>query len=190
LLANVASNYLVGGIEPQRMGNAHFNIAPYEVFRARDRWFTLAAANSIQWEALCDVIDRPELKDDPRFADNQRRLAERTALVEVLSEAFATRDADEWLAKLQQAGIPCGAINTIADVFNHPQAEARKLRLEIKHPTAGLIGTPGIPYKMSQTPADAHRHPPMLGEHTDEVLTKMLGYTAEEVAHLREKKAI
>jgi formyl-CoA transferase len=190
LLANVASNYLVGGIEPQRMGNAHFNIAPYEVFRARDRWFTLAAANSIQWEALCDVIDRPELKDDPRFADNQRRLAERTALVEVLSEAFATREANEWLTKLQQAGIPCGSINTIKDVFNHPQAEARKLRLEIEHPTAGLIGTPGIPYKMSQTPVEVHRHPPMLGEHTDEVLTRMLGYTAEEVAHLREKKAI
>jgi formyl-CoA transferase len=189
LLANVASNYLVGGIEPRRMGNAHFNIAPYEVFRARDRWFALAAANTRQWEMLCEVIGRPELKDDPRFTSNQDRLAERAALVELLNEVFITRDADDWLVKLQEAGIPSGPINTIQDVFDHPQAEARNLKLEIEHPTAGLVGFPGIPYKMSHTPADVDRPPPLLGEHTEEVLTEV-GYSPEEVALLHEKRAI
>jgi formyl-CoA transferase len=190
ILANVASNYLIGGIEPRRMGNAHFNIAPYEVFQARDRWFVLGAANARQWEMLCEVVGRPELKVDPRFATNQDRVANRIVLQEALNEAFATRDANEWLDRLQEVGIPSGVINTIADVFNHPQAQDRQLKIEIEHPTAGVLGFPGYPYKMSKTPAQAHRPPPLLGEHTDEILLELLGYSSEEVTFLREKGAI
>ena len=190
LLANVASNYLVGGVEPPRMGNAHFNIAPYEVFHARDRWFCLGAANPNQWESLCDLVGKPELKDDPRFVTNQDRVANRDALVEVLTEAFERRDADDWVAGLQEAGIPSGPINSIRDVFEHPQAQARNLKVEIEHPTAGVVGFPGIPYKFSGTPAEVDRPPPRLGEHTEEVLVETLGYSAEKVATLRKQKAI
>jgi crotonobetainyl-CoA:carnitine CoA-transferase CaiB-like acyl-CoA transferase len=190
LLANVASNYLVGGIEPRRMGNAHFNIAPYEVFRARDRWLTLGAANARQWEKLCEVIGQPELKNDRRFVTNQDRVANRAALAKILNEAFATHDADYWILKLQEVDIPSGPINSIQDVFNHPQAAAREIRVEIEHPTAGVIGLPGFPYKMSQTPAKLHRPPPLLGEHNEEVLVGLLGYSLEKVAWLKEQKVI
>jgi formyl-CoA transferase len=190
ILANVASNYLIGGIEPSRMGNAHFNIAPYEVFRARDRWLTLGALNQRQWEMLCQVAGRSDIIDDPRFSTNQDRVINRAALAEVLNETFATRDAEEWLLQLQEVGIPCGVINSIQDVFNHPQAEERQLKIEIEHPTAGVLGFPGFPYKFSQTPAEAHRPPPLLGEHTDEVLVELLGYSAEEVALLHQQGAV
>jgi formyl-CoA transferase len=190
ILANVGSNYLAGGIEPRRMGNAHFNIAPYEVFRARDRWFTLGALNDRQWEILCKVVDRLEIKDDPRFATNQDRVANRGVLAEVLNEVFATRDANEWLENFQEVGIPSGPINTIPDAFSHPQAEARQLKVEVEHPTIGKVGFPGFPYKLSHTPAEIQRHPPLLGEHTEEVLTELLGYSAEEVASLQERGAI
>ena len=190
LLANVAANYLVGGVEPPRMGNAHFNITPYEVFRARDRWFTLGAANARQWEMVCEVIGQPGLKNDPRFKTNQERVANRQVLAQILNAAFATRDADEWLEKLHQADIPSAPINTLRDVFDHHQATARDFRLEIEHPTAGVIGLPGFPYKMSHTPAALHRPPPRMGEHTEEILTGLLGYSTQSVDQLRQAKAI
>jgi formyl-CoA transferase len=190
LLANVGSNYLVGGAPPRRLGNAHPNIAPYEAFRARDRWFALAAANERQWAVLCDVIGRPDLRDDPRFASNGDRVANRPALLEVLSQAFAARDADEWLAELREAGLPCGPINAVPDVFEHPQAQARGLALEAEHPTAGTVQLTGFPYKLSHTPAEVRLPPPLLGQHTEEVLTGLLGYTAAEVEGLREKGVV
>jgi formyl-CoA transferase len=190
LLANVASNYLVGGSPPRRLGNAHPNITPYEAFHARDRWFALAAANQRQWAILCDVIGQPELKDDPRFADNGARVQNRTALRELLDAAFQAREADDWLAELREAGLPCGPINAIPEVFAHPQAEARRLVVEADHPTAGAVRFPGFPYKLSQTPATVRRPPPMLGEHTEEVLVRLLGYSTEEIMALQEGRAI
>jgi crotonobetainyl-CoA:carnitine CoA-transferase CaiB-like acyl-CoA transferase len=185
ILANVAANYLMGGIEPARMGNAHFNIAPYEVFLARDRWFVLGAANARQWEMLCEVVERPELKDDPHFATNRDRVKNRVQLAAILNEAFSMQDACFWIERLQAAGIPSGVINSIQDVFDHPQAEARGLRIEVDHPTAGTLAFPGFPYKLSSTPAEAHRPPPLLGEHTGQILEDLLGYSPEQVADLR-----
>jgi formyl-CoA transferase len=190
LLANVASNYLVGGAEPRRLGNAHPNITPYEAFRARDRWFALAAANDRQWAILCGAIERPDLKDDPRFATNGARVTNRAALREVLGAAFVVRDADEWLAKFQKVGLPCGPINTIPDVFGHPQARARDLALETLHPTADRVRLTGFPYKLSGTPANVRRPPPLLGQHTGEVLTDLLGYSAEDVSAFREREIL
>jgi len=190
LLANVASNYLVGGAPPRRLGNAHPNIAPYETFRARDRWFALAAANERQWATLCQAIGRPDLQEDARFATNGARVANRPALLEALHETFATRDAGAWLAALQEAGLPCGPINTVPDAFAHPQATARDLVLETEHPTAGTVRLTGFPYKLSHTPASVLRPPPLLGQHTEEVLAGLLGYTATEVADLREQGAV
>ncbi len=190
LLANVASNYLVGGTAPRRLGNAHPNIAPYEAFHARDRWFALAAANERQWATLCDAIGRPDLKDDPRFATNGARVSNRPALVELLNDVFAAHDADDWLADLRAAGLPCGPINAVPDVFDHPQARARDLALETEHPTAGPIQMTGFPYKLSQTPAKVRRPPPLLGQHTEEVLIDLLGYSADQVTALREREII
>jgi formyl-CoA transferase len=185
LLTNVASNYLIGGEPPRRLGNAHPNIAPYEAFRARDRWFGLAAANQGQWLTLCRVIDRPDLAKDPRFASNSERVANRAAMVPELNRAFAARDAEAWLAELSKAGLPCGPINTVREVFDHPQAEAREMVLEVDHPSAGPVRMPGFPYKLSDTPAAVRRPPPRLGEHTDGILAEHLGYSPEQIAELR-----
>jgi formyl-CoA transferase len=190
LLTNVGSNYLVGGAEPRRLGNAHPNIAPYEAFRARDRWFAMAAANERQWGFLCDVIGQPDLKDDPRFATNSARVSNRAELLAVLNDLFATRDADEWLSALREAGLPCGPINTVQDVFNHPQVQARNLAVETHHPTAGQVRLTGFPYVLSQTPAEIQQPPPLLGQHTEEVLTELLGYSSAEVAAMRDQGTV
>jgi formyl-CoA transferase len=189
LLTNVASNYLVGGAPPRRYGNAHPNLAPYEAFRARDRWFALAAANERQWATLCEVIGRPDLRDDPRFATNGQRVSNRQELLAVLGEVFAAQDAAYWLAALEKAGLPCGPINTVEDVFAHPQVGPRQLVLEAEHPSAGLLRMAGFPYRLSATPAAVRRPPPRLGEHTEEVLRE-LGYGAGEMAALREGAVI
>jgi formyl-CoA transferase len=190
LLTNVASNYLVGQQPPRRLGNAHPNIAPYEAFRARDRWFALAAANDRQWAILCDVIERPGLRGDPRFATNGARVANRGLLLEVLGEVFLQHEVDHWLGRLRGSGLPCGPINDVAEVFGHPQAEARAMRLSAEHPTAGTVTMPGFPYDLSKTPPGVHRGSPLLGEHTGEVLGELLGYSAVEVADLELREVV
>ncbi len=190
LLANVASNYLASGQEPRRLGNEHPNIAPYQAFRARDRWFALAAANERQWATLCDVIGLPELLNDPRFADNGARVRNRETLRQVLAPAFLARDADEWLDKFRQGGLPCGPINSIPEVLSHPQAEERGFVADVEHPTAGTVKFASYPYKLSQTPAAVRRPPPRLGEHTEEVLVDLLGYSTEDVIACRGADAI
>ena len=190
LLTNVASNYLVGGKPPRRLGNAHPNLVPYDAFPARDGWFVLGIANEKQWGQLCKVLDRPGLKTDNRFAANRDRVANREDLSVELNKIFSQRDVDDWLADLVQAGLPCGRINSIPEVFSHPQANARQMILESEHPTAGRVPLTGFPYKLSQTPAEIHRPPPLLGEHTEEELTSVLNYSPEDVASLRGKGAI
>ena len=187
LLTNVAANYLVGGQPPRRLGNSHPSITPYEAFPARDRWFALAAANERQWAVLCRVIERPDLRDDPRFADNNARVAHRAELRAELEAVFRRCDADEWLAAFREAGLPCGPINAIPEVFAHPQAAAREMVVETEHPTVGTVRLPGFPYKLGETPAAIRRPPPRLGEHTAEVLTELLGYSVEDVAGLQEQ---
>lgn len=190
LLTNVASNYLVGGRPPRRLGNAHPNLVPYDAFTARDGWFVVGVANEKQWGLLCDVLARPDVKTDSRFAANRDRVANRDELSAELNQIFSRRDVDDWLADLAKAGLPCGRINSIPEVFSHPQAQAREMTLESDHPSAGTVRFPGFPYKFSQTPAEVLRPPPLLGEHTEEVLTSLLDYSPEDVASLRDKKAV
>lgn len=190
LLTNVASNYLVGGKPPRRWGNAHPNLVPYDAFPARDGWFVVGIANDKQWGLLCDLIARPELKTDSRFATNRDRVTNREELTAELHRIFSQRDVDEWLADMVNAGLPCGRINSIPEVFSHPQAEARDMTIEVEHPTAGPVRLTGFPYKLSETPADVHRPPPMLGEHTESVLTDLLDYPPDDITMLREKGAI
>ena len=190
LLANVASNYLVGGEPPRRFGNAHPNLVPYEAFSARDGWFIVGVANDKQWGLLCDMLGRADMKADSRFATNGNRVANREILVDELNKTFSQRDVNDWLADLIRAGLPSGPINPIPEVFSHPQAQARAMTLESEHPTAGTVRLTGFPYKLSQTPAEIHRPPPLLGEHTEEVLTGLLDYSPVGVARLRDKGAI
>ena len=190
LLTNVASNYLIGGNDPRRMGNAHPNLAPYEAFRAQDRWIVIGVANELQWKTFCAVIDRQDLRDDARFRTNGDRVAHRVELGEILSEVIASRPASEWLSALRKAGLPCGPINDVAAVFDHPQIQPRELILEVEHPQAGPIQLTGFPYKLNQTPAELRHPPPLLGEHTEDVLTEMLGYSKEDVARFQEQGAI
>ena len=190
LLTNVASNYLVGGKPPRRLGNAHPNLVPYDAFSARDGWFVVGIANEKQWGQLCNVLARPDLNTDTRFAANRDRVTNREELSAELNRIFSQRGVDDWLADLVQAGLPCGRINSIPEVFTHPQALARGMTLESNHPTAGMVRLTGFPYKLSQTPAEIHRPPPLLGEHTEEVLGSLLGYSSEDVASLRDKGAL
>ncbi len=190
LLTNVASNYLVGGNPPRRLGNAHPNLVPYDSFRARDGWFILGVANEKQWGLLCDALDRADLKADKRFASNGKRVTNRAALVDELNKAFAQKNVDDWLADLVRAGLPCGRINSIPEVFAHPQTQARDMILETEHASAGTVKLPGFPYKFSATPARLQKPPPMLGQHTEEVLTSLLGYSREGVEELKGKGAV
>jgi formyl-CoA transferase len=190
LLANVGSNYLIGGNAPRRLGNAHPNLTPYEAFQARDRWFVLGAANERQWEILCQVIGHPELINDARFITNADRLANRESLLNILNKTLITRDANEWLAEFIRAGLPCGSINSIPEVFENPQTQARNLVITVEHPTAGPVMLAGFPYKFSDTPAEIHHPPPLLGEHTAKVLVELLGYSPENVSHFQEQGAI
>jgi formyl-CoA transferase len=190
LLTNVASNYLVGGEPSRRYGNAHPNLVPYDAFSARDGWFIVGVANDKQWGLLCDLLARPEWKTESRFAANRDRVANRDELVAELNRIFSQRDVDDWLADLAKTGLPCGRINSIPDVFAHPQAQARGMTLETEHASAGTVKLPGFPYKFSATPAEIHRPPPRLGQHTEEVLTDLLEYSREDVASLRDKRAI
>jgi crotonobetainyl-CoA:carnitine CoA-transferase CaiB-like acyl-CoA transferase len=190
LLTNVASNYLISQQPPKRQGNAHPNITPYEAFFARDKGFVVGAANQGLWEGLCDAIEHPELKTDPRFLTNQDRMQNRIELGEILNGIFSERKAEDWLGLFQKVGLPCGPINSIQDVFSHPQVEDRKLIQEAEHSRVGSIPLTGFPYKLSRTPAELYHPPPTLGEHNQEILVDLLGYSSEKVEDLTEDGVI
>ena len=185
VLANQAMNYLVTGVAPQRLGNAHPNIVPYQVFAASDGHIIVAVGNENQYARLCEVIGRPDLVSDERFATNAARVNNRDELVAALREIFLTRTMREWLDALEHAGVPCGPINTVADVFADPQVQAREMRLDLPHPTLGSVPSVANPIKYSATPLSYHSAPPMLGSDTDEILRDILGIAPTEIARMR-----
>jgi len=189
-LANVASNYLVSGQRPGRFGNAHPTIVPYQSFHAREGFFCLALGNDGQWQKLCRLLGRSELAVDPRFATNPARVQHRDVLIPMLQEVFVTQDSAFWLREIAAAGIPCGPVQTIDHVFADPQVLARDMVWTVPHPAVGEVRLTGSPLKLSETPVAYRTHPPLLGEHTDEVLTSLLGYAPEEVARLRAEGAV
>ena len=189
-LANVASNYLVSGQRPGRFGNAHPTIVPYQSFPAREGFFCLAVGNDGQWQKLCRLLGRPELAVDPRFATNPARVQHRDVLIPMLQEVFVTQDSAFWLREIAAAGIPCGPVQTLDQVFADPQVLARNMVWTVPHPAVGEVRLTGSPLKLSETPVAYRTHPPLLGEHTDEVLTALLGYAPEEVARLRAEGAV
>jgi formyl-CoA transferase len=175
MLANVASNYLTSGIRPKRFGNAHANIVPYQSFQASDTWFVVAVGNDRQFEKLCEVIGHLELINDERFRFNSERVRNRHELISILKPILLTRTANEWLSALEAAEIPCGPINTLAEVFSMPQVEARGMIVPMEHTAIRDLRLVGSPLKFSETPVAYKRPPPRLGEHTDEVLKELIG---------------
>ena len=173
MLANVASNYLISGNLPRRYGNAHANIVPYQSFQASDAWIIVAVGNDKQFEKLCEVIGQPELVRDARFTLNSGRVQYREQLLAILKPIFMGRTASEWSSVLENAGIPCGPINTLDKVFAEPQVDAREMLIHMQHEEIGDLRLVGSPFKFSDTPVDYRLPPPRLGEHTQEILREL-----------------
>jgi formyl-CoA transferase len=189
-LINVASSWFVDGKEPLRYGNAHATVVPYQAFKAADQYFVLAVGNDMQFRTMSRLIGAPELADDERFATNPGRVRNREALVDRLARIFASQPVQHWLDVLADAGIPAGAINTVPQILADPHVAAREMVVTVPHPTASSVRVVGAPYKLSRTPAGIDRHPPLLGEHTEEILGERLGLTVPELASLREEGVI
>jgi formyl-CoA transferase len=185
MLANMGTSFLASGQAPVRWGNAHPNIVPYQTFAAADGHLIVAVGNDGQFQRLVAAGGRRELAADPRFATNPARVRHREQLVPLLAEMMRLRSRREWIEVLEAAGVPCGPINTLDEVFNDPQVQARGMQLEVAHPLAGTVKLVGSPLKMSATPPQYQRPPPLLGEHTDEVLGGLLGYDAAAIETLR-----
>jgi crotonobetainyl-CoA:carnitine CoA-transferase CaiB-like acyl-CoA transferase len=185
MMANMASSYLATERPPQRWGNAHPNIVPYQVFKASDGWVIVAAGNDGQYRQFVRVGGEPALADDERFDSNPKRVRRRDELVPLLAAMVERHPRAFWIEQLEAAGVPCGPINDLADVFADPQVLARELKVTLQHPTAGQVSVVGSALKLSATPVEVRRPPPLLGEHTDEVLSERLGLDAERIAQLR-----
>ncbi|HCE39064.1 Acetyl-CoA:oxalate CoA-transferase [Alcanivorax sp. ALC70] len=174
-LANQAMNYLTTGQSPRRFGNAHPNIVPYQDFPTADGDVILTVGNDDQFARFCEVAGHPEWAEDPRFATNRSRVEHREVLVPLLRQTTVMKTTAEWLAALEAVGVPCGPVNNLEQAFADPQAQARGLRREMDHPTAGSVPTVASPLRLSATPAEYRLPPPLLGEHTRAVLGDMLG---------------
>jgi crotonobetainyl-CoA:carnitine CoA-transferase CaiB-like acyl-CoA transferase len=185
MLANVGSNYLNSGQRPQRWGNAHANIVPYQTFACSDGHIIVTAGNDSQYRKFVEAGGRPELARDARFATNPLRVQHRGVLVPLLDAMVARKTRNEWIALLEAAGVPCGPINNLDEVFADPQVQARAMAIELDHPLAGSVKLVRSPMKLSGTPATSDAAPPLLGQHTDEVLAGLLGKSREEIAALR-----
>jgi crotonobetainyl-CoA:carnitine CoA-transferase CaiB-like acyl-CoA transferase len=169
---------------PTPIGSANRMSAPYQAFRAADRHFVFGAANQKLWTALCSVLERPDLISDERFATNSERMRNREALVAAIEPTLATRPADDWISALLAAGVPAAPILTYAEALVSEQAQARDMVLEMEHPVEGTIRQLGFPVKMHGTPQQLRRPPPLLGEHTEEIMREA-GCAEDVIERLR-----
>ena len=185
-----AAFFFANGEAPKRMGAAHPTLVPYQAFMCKDgKYINVAVGSERIWERFCQGMEREDLKDHPDYATNSVRVNHRGAMVSMLQEIFLTRPVAEWVEDLQAANVPCGPINDLADVFADPQVLARNMYLEMPHPTLGSIKQTGLPIKFSLTPGGLDRHPPLLGEHNQEIL-QSLGYSDADVQSLKEQSVI
>jgi crotonobetainyl-CoA:carnitine CoA-transferase CaiB-like acyl-CoA transferase len=185
LLTYQAGLYWNAGGRPSRRGNQHPSIVPYEVFQAEDAYLTLGVANNSLWERACRAIGREDLTKDPRFDTEANRVANRAALIPILNETFGSRPAAEWLARLEEHGVPAGRIKTVAEVCESPHLRARGMAVSLAHPKAGAITVMGVPIRLRDTPGAAVLPPPLLGEHTDEILSRLLRLSKSKIEALR-----
>lgn len=189
ILSHQAGNYLVSGVDPKRLGSAHPTIVPYQAFQAADSYFVIAVGNDALWRRFCQGVNLSELMTDPRFATNPDRVKNRDELTQILNTFFQKKTAQEWLSLIEKAGVPCGPVLQLSEVFTDPQVLHRKMVEEIEHPSAGHIKVVGTPLKLSSTPASIRTPPPILGEHTT-IILQSLGYTPSEIAELIKSKVI
>jgi len=189
-LANQAMNYLATGKNPQRLGNAHPNIVPYQAFQTGDGYIILAIGNDSQFQRFCELAGKPELAADERFAKNSQRVKHRDILVPQVIEIMLRMSSAQWLDVLNARGIPCGPINDLDQVFGDPQVISRGLRLELDHPSAGKVASVANPIKLSQTPIEYKQAPPVLGQHTESLLSSRLGISDQVMAELKSKGII
>jgi crotonobetainyl-CoA:carnitine CoA-transferase CaiB-like acyl-CoA transferase len=189
LLNYLATSYFATGKSAGRIGSAHPFVVPYQAFPAKDMDVVLAIPNDGLWEKCCLAMGWRDLLEDSRFKKNDDRVANRIALVDIISERFSKLESGKIFELLDAAGVPCGPIHTIDQVLNHPQVRAREMILEVEHPIVKNLKMPGFPVKLSDTPASVRRYPPLLGEHTDEVLDE-LGLSAGQIEALRKKQVI
>jgi crotonobetainyl-CoA:carnitine CoA-transferase CaiB-like acyl-CoA transferase len=178
-----AAIFFATGKSPGPSGSAHILSAPYQAFKAKDGWLTIGGANQPNWQRLARVLDAPEWIEDARFLTNTHRMQNLDALVALMNEKLATRTVAEWIALLEPAGVPCGPINSIAQVFEDPHALARDMVVELEHPKAGRTRAIGLPIKLSATPGKVARPAPLFGQHTREVLAEF-GFGAAEIEDL------
>ncbi len=184
MLANLGANYLTTGVAPRRAGNAHQNIVPYQVFEASDGHLIVAVGNDGQFRKLCVVLGEPAWAEDERFSTNAQRVRHREILVPLLAQVLRTRTKAHWLQALQAAQVPCGAINDLAEVFADEQVQHRGMTVSVDHPLSGSVRLVGSPMKLSATPVSVRRAPPLLGQHTQEIL-EQAGLSAERIEKLR-----
>lgn len=190
ILENAISRYLVNGVVPGPLGNRHPSITPFEAFTASDGHVIVGAGNDRLWKKLCEMIGKEELLTDERFLTNSLRTTNQKALKPILDAVFKNKTIDQWLAMLEEAGVPCAPINTVDRVVNDPQVKAREMLVEIEHPVAGKMHVPGVPIKMYKTPGSVDTPAPTLGQHTEEILNELLGLSKEDVDALRAKNVL
>ena len=190
VLSNQAMNYLHTGKVPQRMGNAHPNVVPYQDFPTSDGYVIIATGNDGQFARMAEAMGKPEWRTDPRFAKNAQRVANRQQLIAAMIEITRTRGTAEWVTVFESVGVPCGAINDLEHVFADPQVVARKMQISMQHPKYGAVPLVANPIRLSETPVQYRRPPPALGEHTGEVLANVLGLDPAQIEHLRKTNIV
>ncbi len=189
ILTYQAGNYLATGETPQRVGNRHPMITPYESFETADGYVIFAVGNQRLWESFVKALDREELNSDPRFADIQSRNQHSAELKAIIEEITRQEKTEKWVAVMEEAGVPCGRIRTIDQVLTDPHVAVREMVVEMEHPLAGMIKLIGVPTKLSLTPGAVTLPPPTLGQHTEEILNA-LGYSKNEIAEMQEQGVI
>ncbi|HEA47322.1 MAG TPA: CoA transferase [bacterium] len=201
LLTYQAGIYFATGLVPKRKGNQHPTICPYETFKASDEYINIAIGNDKLWQKFCDLLapleknsltglGLKEIKDDPKFSSNPKRVENRDELFLIIGKIIREKKAQEWLKIFDGEGIPAGPILSVDKVLSHPQVLAQEMVVEVNHPKSGKIKLTGIPVKLSATPGSIDKPPPLLGEHNDEVLSHILGYSKEEIKSLKEEGVI
>lgn len=190
VLENAVVRYTVGGEIPEPLGSRHPSIAPFQSFRTKDSWIVTAIGNDVLWTSFCSAAGRPELAADPRFGTNPLRIENVRDLIAILSAEFEKRTTKEWSDIFDEAGIPYSPVNTMKDICEDPHIRHRNMIVEIDQPGIGPMKIAGSPFRLSETPGEVFSPAPMLGEHTEEVLRDILGYSPEDIATLRKEMVI